>query len=81
MASRFHRGKFTVKNMDKYVGSKMPTYRSSWESAFMQFCDSHPSVVKWASECVKIPYRNPLTGKLSNYIPDFLVQYQESKHY
>ena len=65
--------------MDKYVGSKMPTYRSSWESAFMQFCDSHPSVVKWASECVKIPYRNPLTGKLSNYIPDFLVQYQDKK--
>ena len=75
--ARFHKGKFQVKNPDKFVGSRAPTFRSSWESAFMQFCDTHPSVVKWASESVKIPYKNPITGKNSNYIPDFLVQYQD----
>ena len=66
-----------IKNPDKFVGSRAPTFRSRWESAFMQFCDTHPSVVKWASESVKIPYKNPITGKNSNYIPDFLVQYQD----
>ena len=59
----YSRGKYEVKNPDKYVGLKKPTYRSSWEAAFMRFCDNHPSISKWASESVKIPYVNPLTGK------------------
>ena len=33
--------------------------------------------LKWASENVKIPYRNPLTGKITNYVPDFMIQYQD----
>ena len=42
----------------------------------MRFCDNHPSVIQWASESVKIPYRNPLTGKQTIYVPDFLIVYQ-----
>ena len=41
----------------------------------MRFCDGHPNIVKWASENVKIPYRHPLSGKITNYVPDFMVQY------
>jgi len=72
---RFAQGKYTLKNPDKYVGNKTPTYRSSWEFAFMRFCDEHPSVEKWASEAIKIPYRNPLTGKYTVYVPDFFIAY------
>ncbi len=72
---RFAQGKYSLKNPDKYVGGRNPTYRSSWEFAFMKFCDEHKSVEKWASEAVKIPYRNPLTGKHTVYVPDFLIQY------
>jgi len=79
MAGKWAKGKFTIMNPDKYVGKSLPTYRSGWEHAFMKFCDTHPSVVKWASESVKIPYKDPFTGKNRNYIPDFLVQYQ-NKH-
>jgi hypothetical protein len=75
--SRFAQGKFTLKNPDKYVGTKSPTYRSSWEFAFMRFCDEHPSVNKWASEAIKIPYRNPLTGKHTVYVPDFFIAYSD----
>jgi len=32
--------------------------------------------VQWASEAIQIPYKNPLTGKASIYVPDFLVVYQ-----
>jgi hypothetical protein len=32
-------------------------------------------VQQWASECVKIPYRDPLTGKQTVYVPDFLITY------
>lgn len=73
--SRFSQGKFQIKNVAKYVGKRSPTYRSSWEWAFMRFCDSNPNVVKWASEAISIPYRCPLTGKQTIYIPDFFIQY------
>jgi hypothetical protein len=72
------RGRYTIKNPDKYAGTKTPIYRSSWEWAFMQFCDTNKSVIGWASEAVRIPYRNPLTGKQSSYVPDFFVQYQDA---
>ena len=75
MLPRFARGKFSPKNQEKYVGTKTPTYRSSWEHAFMRLCDEHPNVAKWASESIKIPYRHPFTGKYTVYVPDFFVVY------
>ena len=78
--SRYLQGKFTPKHPEKFVGGKNPTYRSGWELAFMNFCDSHPSVIKWASECLKIPYIHPFTGKKTHYVPDFLVQYQDKRN-
>ena len=75
--ARFAQGKYTLKNPAKYIGTTVPTYRSSWEFAFMKFCDEHNSVRNWASEAVKIPYRNPLSGKYSTYVPDFFIAYAE----
>lgn len=77
------RGKFTPKNPEKYQGLSDPTYRSSWEFTFMTFCDNNPAVEHWASESVKIPYRDPLTGKNTVYVPDFLIVYidkNQKKH-
>lgn len=76
--SKYAQGKFQIQNPDKYVGNKTPTYRSSWEFVFMQFCDNNPSIINWASEAVHINYRNPLTGKNTIYVPDFLITYQDS---
>jgi len=42
----------------------------------MRFCDSNEHVLQWASECVSIPYRNPLTGRMTVYVPDFLITYR-----
>lgn len=71
----YAQGEYKIKNRQKFVGSSAPRYRSSWEMAFMRMCDDHPNVLKWASENVKIPYMNPITGKWSNYVPDFMIQY------
>jgi len=79
MASKFARGKFTMKNPSKYVGIKTPTYRSSWEWSFMNFCDTNPSIQKWASEAISIPYRDPLTGRHTIYVPDFFIQYLDKR--
>ena len=43
----------------------------------MMFCDNHPNIIQWASEAVQIPYRNPVTGKQSIYVPDFFVMYED----
>ena len=77
--AKFAQGKYTLKNPNKYIGTKVPTYRSSWEFAFMRFCDEHPSVSQWASEAIRIPYRNPLTGKHTIYVPDFFIAYADAK--
>lgn len=74
---RFAQGKYTLRNPDKYIGTRTPTYRSSWEFAFMRFCDEHPNVAQWASEAIRIPYRNPLTGKHTIYVPDFFIAYAD----
>ena len=71
------RGIYNVKNPEKYVGGKDPTYRSSWEYTFMLFCDNNPSIQQWASEPLQIPYRDPLTGKQTVYVPDFLIVYTD----
>jgi hypothetical protein len=34
-------------------------------------------VSKWASEAIQIPYRDPLTGKATVYVPDFFIQYKD----
>lgn len=69
------KGKFKPKNPDKYKGN--PTdivYRSSWELTFMMRLDSHPDVLEWSSEEIKIPYRSPIDNKLHRYFVDFYVK-------
>ena len=75
--TKYSQGKFQVRNPDKYIGKKQPTYRSSWEFAFMNFCDNNPAVLQWASEAIHINYRNPFTNKNTIYVPDFLIIYED----
>jgi hypothetical protein len=74
--TRWAQGKYQVINADKYVGRKLPTYRSGWEHSFMRFCDTNDHVLQWASEPVSIPYRHPLTGRMTTYVPDFIITYR-----
>jgi hypothetical protein len=76
--TKFAQGIYKVMNPQKYVGNREPRYRSSWEWHFMKFCDDNDHVLQWASESVSIPYRHPLTGKMTMYVPDFLITYQGS---
>ena len=71
-----YRGTFTPKNIQKYIGDyKKIVYRSLWERKFMTFCDNNPTVVKWSSEEVAIPYLSPIDGKYHRYFVDFLVEF------
>ena len=83
MTMRFSQGSYKLKNPEKYIGLGTPRYRSSWEISVMRMCDENPAIQQWASESIKIPYRDPLTGKQTVYVPDFLVVYvdkNQKKH-
>jgi hypothetical protein len=79
MSLRFSQGVYEVKNTEKYIGLGSPRYRSSWELTVMRMCDENDAIQQWASESIKIPYRDPLTGKPTVYVPDFLVVFQDNK--
>lgn len=74
---KFAQGRFEMKHPEKYVGTKQPLARSSWEFVFMRMLDEHQGVEKWASESVQIPYRDPLTGRYTIYVPDFFIVYND----
>jgi hypothetical protein len=75
--AKFAQGRFEMKHPEKYVGTKKPLARSSWEFIFMRMLDEHQGVEKWASESIQIPYRCPLTGKYTIYVPDFFIVYND----
>lgn len=77
---KFSQGVFKPRNPQKYVGTGKIIYRSSWENAFMNFCDNNSHILEWASEPLRIPYRNPLTGKQTTYVPDFLIRYRDKNN-
>ena len=74
---KFQQGKYTPTNPDKYIGKRVPNYRSGWELAVFRMCDNHPAIMGWGSETHRIPYRNPLTGKQTHYVPDLLIVYKD----
>lgn len=76
---KFQSGKFVPSNPDKYLGKRTPHYRSGWELAVFRMCDNHPAILGWGSETHRIPYKNPLTGKMSTYVPDLLLVYKDKK--
>lgn len=55
--SKTKQGYYKAKNKDKYIGDpELIVYRSSWEYGFCKWCDMSPSVKRWSSEPVSIPY-------------------------
>lgn len=80
MSLKFSQGIYKLKNPDKYVGLGSPRYRSSWEWHVMKMCDENPAIKEWASESIKIPYKDPLTNKSTIYVPDFLVVFVDNNN-
>lgn len=78
MRRKRYKGKFKVKNLQKYIGdSTNVIYRSLMELNFMKWCDKSEKVLKWNSEEVIIPYISPIDNKRHRYYPDFLIQTKE----
>lgn len=75
---KFAQGIYNPKNIEKYIGKGTCRYRSSWELSTFLMLDQHPSVLQWASESIIVPYRDPVTGRKKNYIPDLFIIYKDA---
>mgnify|MGYP003644462012 CR=1 FL=1 len=73
----FKKGIYKPVHRDKYASSDLPTYRSSWELKFFQWCDKNTNVLEWTSESVVVPYRSPVDGKMHRYFVDNAVAIRE----
>ena len=52
-----YQGYARITNLKKYIGDpNLIIYRSSWEMAFIKWADASPSVIRWSSEPIKVPY-------------------------
>lgn len=72
-----HRGKYKVKNIEKYKGDPdNVVYRSSWERAFFLWADKNPNVAKWSSEEIIIPYIYALDRSPHRYFVDGYLEFK-----
>ena len=76
----FKKGLYRPKNKDKYIGRSNPSYRSSWELYFFQWCDRNPNVLEWAAEAVVVPYISPLDKKVHRYFVDNVLILKEGRN-
>ena len=71
-------GRYQVMNRDKYNGDPdKVVYRSMWEKYVFIWCDTNPSVKKWSSEEIVIPYYYDVDKKYHRYYPDIFIQTEE----
>lgn len=74
------KGKYKPKHPEKYIGDpENIVYRSSWEKKSFLWCDMSPSVLRWGSEEIIVPYVSPVDGKWHRYFPDLWVELK-TKH-
>jgi len=74
-----YKGKFRPKNPNKYKGNpRNIIYRSLLERRFMVYLDNNPSILKWQSEEIIIPYVSPVDNRVHRYFPDFYIKYKNS---
>lgn len=72
---KIRQGYYTCRHPEKYVGDLANiVFRSSWEFKFLKWCDNSPSVLKFASEPIAIPYMCSVDHKVHNYYIDFWAE-------
>jgi len=75
MGRKSYKGKYTPINPHKYVGDASNiVFRSLWERKLMKHLDNNPSVLRWNSEEVVIPYWSSVDNKQRRYFTDFMVK-------
>lgn len=81
--SKYHQGYLNSSQCKKLFNSvkgEPIIYRSGLELQFIQFCESNPKILKWASEPIAIKYFNRLKNKELHYYPDYIIENYKGEH-
>jgi len=82
MAYKTYKGKFKVKNIDKYIGDHTKVvYRSLWERQVFRWCEGNPDIAGWNSEEIVIPYKCNTDLRMHKYYMDVLIVMKTGKTY
>lgn len=75
--SKYHQGYIRRDQCHKLFESTKDEpiiYRSGLELQFINFCESNPKILKWASEPIRITYFNRIKQREANYYPDYIIE-------
>ena len=75
----WHQGVYKVRNASKYMSTKPPVFRSSWEYNIMYMFDTNANICRWGSEIIEIPYINPIDGNPHRYFADFFAEFKDER--
>ena len=75
--NKFKQGIYKPVHIEKYIGKKLPVFRSGWELKFFKWADCNENILKWGSENVIIPYLNPLDNKVHRYFVDNFIIFKD----
>tara|TARA_R110002124_G_scaffold71770_1_gene192018 strand:- start:11508 stop:11972 length:465 start_codon:yes stop_codon:yes gene_type:complete len=75
--NKFKQGVYKPVNIEKYIGKKLPIFRSGWELKFFKWADCNENILKWGSENVIIPYLSPLDNKVHRYFVDNFIIFKD----
>jgi len=77
-----YKGKYKVKNRDKYVGDvDNVVYRSLWERNAFRWLESNSNIKAWAAEEVVVPYLCETDGKIHRYFLDLWFKTSDGETY
>jgi hypothetical protein len=77
-----YKGKYKVKNPEKYKGDPTKViFRSLWERNTFRFLDENDDIVEWNSEEVVIPYRCKTDNRIHRYYIDLYFKGKNGKKY
>ena len=75
--SKYHQGYVPEKYLTKLykcARNEPIIYRSGLELQFIQYCENNPSIRRWASEPIAIPYISRITKTEHKYYPDYIIE-------
>lgn len=75
-----YKGKYTVKNPEKYAGNPNDViYRSLWEKHCFKWADLSSDIIKWSSEEVVVPYLFEVDKRMHRYFVDMKIKFKDGR--
>ena len=64
---------------EKYTGKYKQniTMRSSWELAFVRYCDRNSNILEWSNEEKIVIYKSPIDHRNHRYFIDFYIKVKQ----